>query len=76
MMASEISAPPAVPPPVDVTVSVAEAPGVPAMVAVIVVEPAATAVAIPVELTVATVGVLDDHVTSLVTFEEVDGWLP
>ena len=76
MMASEISAPPAVPPPEDVTVSVAEPPAAPAMVAEIVAVPALTAVAIPVELTVATAGLLDDQVTWSVTSEEVDGWLP
>jgi hypothetical protein len=57
-------------------VSVAEPPAAPAMVAEIVAVPALTAVAIPVELTVATAGLLDDQVTWSVTFEEEEGWLP
>jgi hypothetical protein len=77
MMASEINVPPAVvPPPVAVTVRVAVAEIDPDMAAVIVVEPAPTAVASPEEFTVATAGALDAQVTWSVTFEEVDGWLP
>lgn len=76
MMASEINDPPAVPPPVDVTVSVAEPATAPAMLAEIVAVPALTAVVSPVELTAATPELLDDQVTWSVTFEEEDGWLP
>ena len=73
MMAREISAPPAVPPPEDVTVSVAEPAVAPAMVAVMVAVPALTAVASPEEFTPATAGLLDAQVTWSVTSEEVGG---
>jgi hypothetical protein len=63
IMASETSDPPAVPPPVAVTVSVAVAATDPAKLAVIEVVPAPTAVASPEVFTVATAGVLDVHVT-------------
>jgi hypothetical protein len=63
MMASETSVPVPLVPPVPVTVMVAEAVIDPDMLAVIVELPADTAVANPVELTVATDGVLDDQVT-------------
>jgi hypothetical protein len=63
--------PPAVPPVDPVTVRPAvelTGPANPAALAVMIVEPAFTAVTIPVVLTVATAGVLDVQVTTLVIF--------
>ena len=63
---------PPVPPPADpVTVSSAvldARPGKPLMLAVMTVVPAATAVAIPEELIVATLGLLEDQAAELVAF--------
>jgi hypothetical protein len=69
--------PPAVPPLDPVTVRPAvevTGPANPVALAVMIVEPALTAVAIPAELTVATAGVLDAQVTRLVIFC-VERWL-
>jgi hypothetical protein len=63
--------PPATPPVVPVTVRAAEeltGPLNPVALAVMIVEPALTAVATPEELTVATDGVLEAQVTVFVTF--------
>ena len=60
-----------VPPPLPVTVTDAVAdivPPNPAMLAVIVVDPADTAVTNPVALTVATAGVFEVQLTAFVTF--------
>jgi hypothetical protein len=67
-----------VPPPPELpdTVSVADAettPVYPLMLAVIVVEPAETPVAIPVALIVATPGALEVHVTESVRSSELEG---
>ena len=65
------------PPDVAVTVRVALAVRVPVnpfIVAVMVVVPAVSAVAIPVELTLATAGVLEVHVAESVSSCVVDGW--
>ncbi|SPE28721.1 hypothetical protein SBA5_690005 [Candidatus Sulfotelmatomonas gaucii] len=45
------------------------------MLAVMVVDPADTPVATPAAVMVATAGTLDVHVTELVMFCVVDGWL-
>ena len=74
--ASETIEPPAEPPPVAATASVAldaTGPANPAALAVIVVVPAPTAVAIPVAPMVATAGVLELQVTPSVMFC-VDAW--
>jgi hypothetical protein len=76
MMATEARLPPVVPPPPPVTVIVAVALIDPGSVAVMVAVPADTAVAIPDALTLATAGVLEDHVACAVTLEELDGWFP
>jgi hypothetical protein len=63
MIAIEIRVPPTVPPLAAVAVNVAVALTVPGILAVIVVVPAPTAVAIPEAFTVATAGVLEVQVT-------------
>jgi hypothetical protein len=80
MMAMDVTLPEdVVPPPPDdaVTVTVALAvmvPVYPFMLAVIVAVPAVSAVASPVELTLATAGALEVHVAVAVTSDVVDGW--
>jgi hypothetical protein len=78
MMAREVTVPPVPLVPDDpVTVTVALAvmfPVYPLMLAVIVAVPALSAVARPVELTLATVGALDVHVDVSVTSDVVAGW--
>ena len=80
MMVSEDTVPLEPPVPLDeeaVTVTVALAvivPVYPFMLAVIVVVPAVSAVARPVELTLATAGTLEVHVTESVSSDVVDGW--
>ena len=69
--AIDTTVPPAVPPLDPLTVSVAlevSGPAYPVALAVIVVEPAPTAVATPAEFTVATEGVVELHVTDPVMF--------
>jgi len=73
MMASEVKFPPPPPPPVVVTVMVVVPAVAPARLAVITVEPAATAVTIPVELTEATPELLVDHATRSVTSWSLGG---
>jgi hypothetical protein len=82
MISIETTVPPVPPvppvPDVDVTVRVALAvitPVYPFMDAVMVVDPAVSAVAIPVELTLATAGELEVHVAESVSSCVVDGWL-
>jgi hypothetical protein len=76
---SELTLPVTVPVPVDaatVTVELAViVPVYPLMLAVIVAVPLVSAVTSPVELTLATAGVLEVHAAAAVTSEVVEGWL-